>query len=304
MSDRRLWAKIDRGYLDNEKMVALLDESPTALLMHLASILYCTTHLTDGHVAPVVARRKVGGAKSDEDLLIRAGLWHPPGHDCTDCPQPAEGRIYVHDFLEHNEASSQVKRVSEKRSRAARARWDKERDAPAMQSASKLYANAMPEERRGEESRADNKPSSSDVASDADTFEATAEVVELCDYLAERVRANGHKVNTVGVTWHKAMDRIVRLDGYTPDQIRQVIDWSTRDEFWGTNIRSAAKLREKFDTLKGQMFNARNRPTARGGRIDVDTRRSEAMARVSQHTPWTPDQGNVWTTEGVKALEA
>lgn len=155
MSDRRLWAKIDRGYLDNEKMVALLDESPTALLMHLASILYCTTHLTDGHVAPVVARRKVGGAKSDEDLLIRAGLWHPPGHDCPDCPQPAEGRIYVHDFLEHNEASSQVKRVSEKRSRAARARWDKERDAPAMQSASKLYANAMPEERREEKSRAD-----------------------------------------------------------------------------------------------------------------------------------------------------
>jgi hypothetical protein len=40
--------------------------------------------------------------------------------------------VYVHDFLEHNRDSAQAKRVSEKRSEAATAMWDKKK---AMQSA-------------------------------------------------------------------------------------------------------------------------------------------------------------------------
>jgi len=107
--------------------------------------------------------------------------------------------------------------------------------------------------------------SSSDAeASDPGEIEAPEDdafpehIYDLCDHLAEAITRNGNKVGTVGARWHQAMDRLVRLDGYTPDQVRQVIDWSQQDEFWQGNILSAPKLREKFDQLKTRMLNERN----------------------------------------------
>ncbi|MBF4613768.1 hypothetical protein [Curtobacterium sp. VKM Ac-1376] len=76
------------------------------------------------------------------------------------------------------------------------------------------------------------------------------DVIYLCDLLAELIRANGNKVGTVGVTWWSAGDRLMRLDGYTREQVEWVMRWSQTDEFWQGNILSMPKLREKFDTLK------------------------------------------------------
>ncbi len=39
-------------------------------------------------------------------------------------------------------------------------------------------------------------------------------------------------------------------DEHTIKQIEYVIDWLPSNEFWFGNIRSAKKLREKFDSLK------------------------------------------------------
>ena len=137
IKDQRGWAPVDTGYLDNPKMLDVLDASGTATLMHLASILYCAQHFTDGHISPGVARRKVGATKDDDRLLIDAGLWHETGHDCPVCPDPEPGKVYVHNFLEHNRTAAQAKRVSARRSEAAKARWAKAKapDASSMQSA-------------------------------------------------------------------------------------------------------------------------------------------------------------------------
>ena len=89
----------------------------------------------------------------------------------------------------------------------------------------------------------------SDVASDALPSKYTPSVSRLCDLLAEKVRANGHKVGTVGEKWWAACDRLMRLDGYTAEQIEWMIHWSTSNEFWAANIRSMPTLREKFSTL-------------------------------------------------------
>ncbi len=61
-----------------------------------------------------------------------------------------------------------------------------------------------------------------------------------------------HKVGIVGQTWHAACDRLIRLDGYTPQQVEWMIGWATSDEFWAANIRSMPTLREKFSTLVAQ----------------------------------------------------
>lgn len=136
IKDQRGWAPVDIGYLDNPKMLDVLDASSTATLMHLASILYCAQHLTDGHLSPGIARRKVGASRDDDRLLIDAGLWHEPGHGCDACPDPDPGKVYIHNFLEHNRTAAKTKRVSERRSEAAKARWAREKgDATVMQSA-------------------------------------------------------------------------------------------------------------------------------------------------------------------------
>ncbi|MDQ1127593.1 hypothetical protein QE428_002626 [Microbacterium sp. SORGH_AS 505] len=77
----------------------------------------------------------------------------------------------------------------------------------------------------------------------------SADVRRLSEVLAEAVRANGHKVGTVGQTWWAACDRLMRLDGYTAAQVEWMIAWATAHEFWAANIRSMPKLREKFSTL-------------------------------------------------------
>jgi len=130
MADKRAFAQFDVGYLDNPKIADLLDASPIAVLMHAASVLYCAQHLTDGEVTAAAMSRKVGGSTSDVSLLTNAGLWHAAGHECEFCPQPAPGKVYVHDYTEHNRTSEGVKRSSEAGRKGARARWNKENDTP------------------------------------------------------------------------------------------------------------------------------------------------------------------------------
>jgi hypothetical protein len=141
MADKRAFAVFDVGYLDNPKIQDLLDAGPYAVLMHAASILYCAQHLTDGEVASGHMQRKVGGTAADTKVLIDKGLWHLPGHDCEHCPDPEEGKVYVHDYTEHNRTSAGVKRASEAGKRAAAGRWEKanpkaKRNAGRMRGAS------------------------------------------------------------------------------------------------------------------------------------------------------------------------
>jgi hypothetical protein len=49
--------------------------------------------------------------------------------------------------------------------------------------------------------------------------------------------------------WAKEIDRMMRLDKRTYDEVDRIIDFSQNDPFWQTNILSAAKLRSQFDTL-------------------------------------------------------
>ena len=146
MADARLWARIDVGYFDNAKISDALDASSNAVTMHLASILHSAQHLTDGHVSPRTMQRKVGGTQQDTDILIELGLWHAENHDCPHCPQPEPGRVYVHNFLEHNRSRAKAEEASSRAKDAAKARWkpaenrenkpdDATRNAPSMQDA-------------------------------------------------------------------------------------------------------------------------------------------------------------------------
>lgn len=63
--------------------------------------------------------------------------------------------------------------------------------------------------------------------------------------------------------WAEEIGRMQRLDKREPEQITQALDYAIHSPFWKTNIRSAAKFREKFETLYLQGRERGSRPVDR-----------------------------------------
>lgn len=81
--------------------------------------------------------------------------------------------------------------------------------------------------------------------------------MEMAEYLLKLVQINLPFVKRPShvsmCKWADAINKLHRIDGYDYRIIRAVIDWAVEDEFWQANIRSAPKLREKFETLLAQI---------------------------------------------------
>lgn len=69
--------------------------------------------------------------------------------------------------------------------------------------------------------------------------------------------------------WAIHIDRLIRLDKRTPQEIEAVIHWCQRDTFWHSNILSTAKLREKFPELKRKMDTHNNRANSKSNIEEV-----------------------------------
>jgi len=65
-------------------------------------------------------------------------------------------------------------------------------------------------------------------------------------------------------TWAKDIDKAIRIDNRTEEQLKYCIDWiySHEGSFWQKNILSGKKLREKFDTINMQMITKDNSQTS------------------------------------------
>jgi hypothetical protein len=78
------------------------------------------------------------------------------------------------------------------------------------------------------------------------------DVARLCDLLADLIQANGSKRPSVTGNWLTVMDRMLRIDGYTAEQVERAIQWSQADDFWSTNILSPTALRRHYDRMRLQ----------------------------------------------------
>jgi len=82
------------------------------------------------------------------------------------------------------------------------------------------------------------------------TYTSDSPEVGLAELLLQKILSRNPKHKRPNIqTWAKDVDRMIRLDGRTADDIRAVIEWCQSDSFWMNNILSTAKLREKFDQL-------------------------------------------------------
>lgn len=73
---------------------------------------YSAHYLTDGRVHAHFI--KTNATAPQLAKLVKAGLWHPAGHDCSRCPQPADGDYQIHDYLKYNLSRVQVLKSREK----------------------------------------------------------------------------------------------------------------------------------------------------------------------------------------------
>jgi len=87
---------------------------------------------------------------------------------------------------------------------------------------------------------------------------------EICNLLVDCIERNGFKRPTVTKEWLKVIDRMIRIDGRTSEQIQGAILWATQDDFWSMNIRSPQKLREHFDRLRQEAQRKQKKQEPRG----------------------------------------
>lgn len=92
---------------------------------------YCRRRKTDGHFPDKVTARRWGVSAEVVQELVDAGRFHLPGHTCPDCPQPADGDLYVHAYLEHQSSREQQDALSAKRAEAGRIGGKRRHEAQA-----------------------------------------------------------------------------------------------------------------------------------------------------------------------------
>lgn len=86
---------------------------------------------------------------------------------------------------------------------------------------------------------------------DTNTYSQASNEVQLSELLFSYILKRDEKAKEPNYqTWALHIDRLVRIDSRTPEEIKEVIKWCQADSFWQTNILSTQKLREKFSTLK------------------------------------------------------
>lgn len=80
----------------------------------------------------------------------------------------------------------------------------------------------------------------------------SAKALELAEMLLGLILTNNdqfkHSESTLS-RWASDIDKMVRIDKRTPEQIYAVIRFCQQDDFWHRNILSGAKLRKQFDRL-------------------------------------------------------
>jgi phage replication O-like protein O len=79
--------------------------------------------------------------------------------------------------------------------------------------------------------------------------EESNEVI-LSNLLFKKMRENNPKCKTPNIQkWAEHIDKLIRIDGQSIEDISRVIIWCQEDNFWKSNILSPEKLRKKFDQL-------------------------------------------------------
>jgi hypothetical protein len=84
----------------------------------------------------------------------------------------------------------------------------------------------------------------------ADPFSFSSQILELSQSLLKNIRLMLPSFKEPNLKeWQLQIDRMIRIDKRTPEEIKKIIDWLPRDMFWSEVILSTVNLRKNFDKL-------------------------------------------------------
>lgn len=87
--------------------------------------------------------------------------------------------------------------------------------------------------------------------------------------------------------WANDMRKLIELDKRDPKKVGEVIEWATQDSFWQTNILSASKLRDKWDSITARMksaggYKGGNKNVIHFQEVQVDEKEREHLANMAR----------------------
>ena len=89
-----------------------------------------------------------------------------------------------------------------------------------------------------------------DIKKERKIFSSDMDEMRLARFMFAHIKRNNPNAKEPRFeSWAIQFDFMIRLDKRAVDDIKAVIDWSQKDDFWKANILSPDKLRKKFDQL-------------------------------------------------------
>jgi hypothetical protein len=117
-------------------------------------------------------------------------------------------------------------------------------------------------------------------------FPQDSDAIRLSMLLFSLVKKRDEKAKEPNLQkWAVHIDRLIKIDQRTPNEIEQVIRWCQEDQFWQNNILSSQKLRDQFTQLTLKM----NKST---GKLSEDAF-DKKLARIKNMAEKKDDQGGI-----------
>lgn len=263
-----MWFKVDDNLATHPKV---LRAGNAAMGLWVRAGSWCGQHLTDGFVA-AEALTMIGSLEQAE-TLVEVGLW-----------DEVEGGYQFHQWEERqpSKASTEQRREAE-RQRKAEWRAEQAKKRESQRDKNGTDASVAPDATRDttresalpDPTRPDPTISTYvDIENESGTADAARpDVEQLLDLLDEELTKNGvKKLPARNKKNHDAIRLMLDRDQIPLEQIAGAIRWAQADEFWRSNILSASKLREKYETLRAQASRGRRQPAVQ-----------DNMARLAQY---------------------
>jgi hypothetical protein len=99
--------------------------------------------------------------------------------------------------------------------------------------------------------------------------------------------------------WARDIDKLIQIDGRRAEDVEAVILWCQNNGcFWGPNIQSGRKLREKFDQMWGQLQQQKTEKRGRApdlyiGQSDRAKNLADEQPEKAAHAPQQPDKASI-----------
>jgi hypothetical protein len=249
---RTVWWPKDAAWWRREHVVALGEEFGPAGPAVVDWLTCEAKAQNDGGWVKAGVRSCARGAFVDVDV-VGAVLARAAALGALDDYELAGGRVSarISGWAQDNERGRAAFRKAQQRER--------DRHDPSQPVTDGHGESVKGQERRGQQDAADAASAPEAAGS---SFEA--DVIRLCRLQSELARARtGQPPASRRLRptrrWHEEMERLLRLDGRSPEQVEYVIRWVDRHSFWAQNVLAPDALRRHFDRFAAAIA-AESRP--------------------------------------------